>query len=259
MFLRELWDHQGITIGGWCGIGNGFAAELMAHAGFDWLCLDTQHGMIGYESMVSMLQGAAAAETPCFVRVPWNEPAAIMRALDAGAQGVIVPMVNTVAEAEAAVAACRYPPDGMRSWGPTRAALGRTDYQPANGGHSVVCALMIETRAGLANVTDIARVPGVDALFVGPSDLAITHGFAPSGPGWGAEHDELIRRILGACIEANVTPGISCPDVEWATRWRALGYRMLGVGSDISFVRGGAAGTIGKMRDLDVVPQRSIY
>jgi 4-hydroxy-2-oxoheptanedioate aldolase len=259
MSLRELWDRGDVTIGGWCGIGNGFAAEVMAHAGFDWLCVDTQHGIIGYEAMVSMLQGASAGGTPAFVRVQSNDPAAITHALDAGAEGVIVPMVNTVAEAEIAVAACRYPPDGIRSWGPTRAALGRPDFQPANGGRSVICAVMIETAAGVANVAEIARVPGLDAIFVGPSDLAITHGFAPSGTGWGAEHDSLIRSILAACIDAGVVAGISCPDVEWARRWGALGFRMLGVGSDISFLRDGAAATQGQMRDLDVPKDGSIY
>jgi 4-hydroxy-2-oxoheptanedioate aldolase len=108
--LRELWDAGRPTIGGWCTLPSAFSAELMGRSGFDWVCIDTQHGLVGYDQMVLMLQGLAITGTPAFVRVRWNEPGEIMKALDAGAQGVVVPMVNSAEEAVSAVAASRYPP-----------------------------------------------------------------------------------------------------------------------------------------------------
>ena len=111
------------TIGGWLAIDSAMTAEAMAHAGFDWLCLDMQHGMLDYTDLRVMLPAISTTNTMPFVRVPWNEPYEIMKALDAGAMGVIVPLVNNRAECEQAVAACRYPPDGNRSFGPIRAAM----------------------------------------------------------------------------------------------------------------------------------------
>src|SRR2546423_9504444 len=121
--LRELWDGGGVPVGGWCAIPSAFPAELMGRCGFDWVCVDTQHGLVGYDQMALMLQALSITGTPAFVRVPWNEPGAIMRALDAGAQGVIVPMVNSAAEARQAVAACPQVPGGVRSRGPSRDRL----------------------------------------------------------------------------------------------------------------------------------------
>ena len=128
--LRELWDGTEATIGGWCSIPSPFSAEMMGRSGFDWVCIDTQHGVIGYDQMMPMLQALSITATPAFVRVPWNQPDHIMKALDAGAQGVIVPMVSTEEDAKAAVAAAKYPPVGMRSWGPIRAALDVFEVEP---------------------------------------------------------------------------------------------------------------------------------
>ena len=260
MTLRELWDSGQVTIGGWCGIPSPFVAELMGRAGFDWVCIDTQHGLIGYDTMLLMLEAGTAAGVPCFVRVPWNQPSDIMKALDAGAQGVIIPMVNSPAEAEAAVAACRYPPEGFRSWGPTRASLGNPTFTPQSGNRSVVCAVMIETVGGVATLDQIAAVAGVDAIFVGPADLAVSHGLPPTPSQWADAHDQLIRKILAACAKANVAAGISCPDTETATRWRDMGYRMLSVGSDIAFLRKEAAKTVTNVRGQSKMPtEASIY
>lgn len=215
--LRELWDRGGVTIGGWCVIPSPFSAELMGRAGFDWVCIDTQHGLIGFDQMAPMLQTLAVTGTPAFVRVPWNTPSDIMKALDAGAQGVIVPMVNSADDARRVVGACRYPPEGYRSWGPIRAALGVDGYSPEVGNRRVVVAVMIETADGVAAVDEILAVPGVDAVYVGPNDLAITHG---------------------------VVPGIHCGSVDTARRWRDRGFRMLNVTSDAVFMRTGASAVV---------------
>jgi len=143
--LRELWERGEPTLGGWCVIPSPFAAELMGRAGYDWICIDTQHGLIGYDQMLPMLQALSATGTPAFVRVPSNHPADIMKALDAGAQGVVVPLVNSSEQARRAVDACRYPPLGGRSWGPTRASLQVSGFGTESANRAVVCVVMIET------------------------------------------------------------------------------------------------------------------
>ena len=150
------WRQGKQTIGGWLSIGDAFTAETMTHVGFDWLCIDMQHGLLDYQDVKVMLPAISTTQTMPFVRVPWNEPAAIMKVLDAGAYGVIVPLINNRAEAEKAVAACRYPPVGIRSFGPVRAAMygGKNYAEEANS--EVACIAMIETKEGLDNLEDIA-------------------------------------------------------------------------------------------------------
>jgi len=242
--LRELWDRGGVTVGGWCVIPSPFSAELMGRSGFDWVCVDTQHGLIGFDQMAPMLQTLAVTGTPAFVRVPWNTPGDIMKALDAGAQGVIVPMVNSADEARRVVGACRYPPDGYRSWGPIRAALGVDGYSPEVGNRRVVVAVMIETADGVAAADEIVAVHGVDAVYVGPNDLAITHGMQPSADAFTDEHAELVTRVLAACQRHGVVPGIHCGSADTARRWRDRGFRMLNVTSDAVFIRTGASAVV---------------
>jgi len=242
--LRELWDRGGVTVGGWCVIPSPFSAELMGRSGFDWVCVDTQHGLIGFDQMAPMLQTLAVTGTPAFVRVPWNTPGDIMKALDAGAQGVIVPMVNSADEARRVVGACRYPPEGYRSWGPIRAALGVDGYSPEVGNRRVVVAVMIETADGVAAADEIVAVHGVDAVYVGPNDLAITHGMQPSADAFTDEHAELVTRVLAACQRHGVVPGIHCGSADTARRWRDRGFRMLNVTSDAVFIRTGASAVV---------------
>jgi 4-hydroxy-2-oxoheptanedioate aldolase len=239
--LRELWDGGGVTAGGWCVIPSPFSAELMGRSGFDWVCVDTQHGLIGYDHMVPMLQALSITGTPAFVRVPWNTPGDIMKALDAGAQGVIVPMVNSAEDARRAIGASRYPPDGYRSWGPIRAALGVDGYVPATANRRVVVAVMIETEAGVAAADEIVSVPGVDAVYVGPNDLAVTHGMTPSADAFDERHQRIVETVLAACQRHGVVAGIHCGSVETALRWRERGFRMFNVTSDGIFLRTGAA------------------
>jgi 4-hydroxy-2-oxoheptanedioate aldolase len=238
--LRELWDGGGVTVGGWCVIPSAFSAELMGRSGFDWVCIDTQHGLVGYDQMALMLQALSITGTPAFVRVPWNAPGDLMKALDAGAQGVIVPMVNSADDAHRVVGACRYPPDGFRSWGPIRAALGVDGYSPATANRRVVVAVMIETVAGVAAADEIVSVPGVDAVYVGPNDLAVTHGKSPSADEFDGEHAQIVETVLGACQRHGVVPGIHCGSIETALRWRERGFKMFNVTSDGIFLRAGA-------------------
>jgi 4-hydroxy-2-oxoheptanedioate aldolase len=240
MSLREVWDRGGATVGGWCVIPSPFAAELMGRCGFDWVCLDTQHGLIGYDQMLPMLEALSATGTPSLVRVSWNHPPEIMKALDAGAEGVIVPLVNSAADARQAVGACRYPPDGYRSWGPTRASLQSGGFTPQSANRSVVCIVMIETAEAISNLDEILAVPGVDGVYVGPNDIAVTHGLEPSAEAEDPAHQELILKILAGCKLAGIIAGVHCGSVETAARWREAGFRMLNINSDGVFLRQGA-------------------
>jgi 4-hydroxy-2-oxoheptanedioate aldolase len=244
--LREVLAGSKPALGGWCVIPGSFTAEIVARSGFDWICIDAQHGLIGYQEMLGMLQAVAVTGVPALVRVPWNDPAWIMKALDAGAAGVIVPMVNSPSEAASAVAACRYPPEGYRSWGPTRASLGVEDYSPELANRSVICAVMVETVPALERLGEIVSVPGVDAVFIGPSDFAISMGLAPRSAE--PEHRRRLESVPAVCHEHGVVAGIACGSAELLTQWRRAGYTMLAVPSDMVMLRRAAAEMLDRVR-----------
>lgn len=230
--MRERSTSGSAMFGAFCSVPDPFSAEVLGYAGFDWVCVDLQHGMIDEGDLLGILQGLESSGTPSLVRVRWNEPAAIMRALDTGADGVVVPMVSSARDAAAAVAACRFPPTGIRSWGPTRAALGRGDYSVETANREVLCAVMIETREAMDALDDILAVPGVDAAFIGPSDLAIAHGIVPSLKADDPEVGRLITRVRDACAAHGVIPAIFTSGHEAAVRWERAGFQLLTVGSD---------------------------
>ncbi len=220
---------DGPTLGGWCHIPGGFAAEVMAAAGFDWCLVDRQHGLIGEAEMFDMLRALTISGTPTFVRVTQTDHAEIGRALDGGAHGVVVPQVGSVEEARAAVAACRYAPAGARSIGPSRLKLyGRADPQAANA--SVLCLPMIESRAGLEAVEAIADVEGVDGLFVGPADLGLDLGIS------GDAFDDVLRRIAQVCNDRGKLAGAFGMGAARIPGWVELGYSFLAVDSDATFL-----------------------
>jgi 4-hydroxy-2-oxoheptanedioate aldolase len=224
--LRERWQRGEPTIGAWCTIPSPWTAEVAARTGHDWVCVDTQHGLIGYDMMLPMLQAITAGGVPSFVRVPWNEPGTIMKALDAGAGGVIVPMVNSPEEARSVVGACRYPPDGFRSMGPTRARTLGGDWRLP------ICVVMIETVEAVKRADEILSVPGVDAVFVGPNDLAVSAGLDSSYEGRHPEHRKLIEAVARSAKAHGVVAGIMCASAEVAGQWYKAGYQMLALESD---------------------------
>ena len=170
--FRELLQVDRPRIGTWVSIPAPYLLEILGSVGFDWLCIDMQHGLIGDDLLPSMLMAAAVSGTPALVRTRWNEPAAIMRSLDAGAAGVIVPLVNDRDEALSAARACRYPPNGFRSWGPMRPL---EDGAPgASSDDGALCIVMVETQQAAAGAAAIVSAPGVDGVFVGPSDLSLS-------------------------------------------------------------------------------------
>lgn len=235
--LREVWDSGRPNIGGWCTVPSAFSAELMGRAGYDWVCVDTQHGLIGADQMATMLATVAISGTPTFVRVTWNQPDHIMKALDGGAQGVIVPMISSADEARQAVAWAKYPPLGIRSWGPIRASLGIDDYTAESANRRTVILPMIETPGAMQNLDEILSVDGVDGVFVGPADLALSHGMTPTLNVTDPHHEEMIRVIAEACKRHGVVAGIHCDTIETVHRWQQLGYQMFTISSDAAFIR----------------------
>ncbi|MGW4796808.1 HpcH/HpaI aldolase family protein [Nonomuraea sp. NPDC004297] len=252
MTLRELWDKGEPTVGSWLVIPSDLSAEMMGRGGFDWICIDMQHGLIGYEAMLSMLQGLATARTPAFVRVPWNQPDHIMRALDGGADGVVVPMVSTRAEAEQAVAAASYPPRGFRSWGPSRSALRDPEYGPVPANRDRVVAVMIETPAGVANMDDIMSVDGLDAVFIGPNDLSLGFGRQQDDP----EQEAVVLSLLDGCRRHGLVGGIHCDSAEVVVRRRQEGFRMLNLATDATLLFHGVAQNLPAARGLEPGPAR---
>jgi len=247
--VLDTWRNGGQTIGGWLSIDSSFGAEAMAHVGFDWLCIDLQHGAAETASVLPMLQGISNTDTVPFVRVPWNDPATIMRVLDAGAYGVIVPLVNNREEAERAVWATRYPPVGGRSSGPYRAPMyAGADYQ-REANDKIALVVMIETAEALENLDDILAVDGIDAAYIGPSDLAYGIGLTPTGDNNDPRHVETVETIYNACKKHNVAPGIHTASAEFTKRWLDHGFQMVMLGIDVAFMRNAATDQLTDVRN----------
>lgn len=255
--VKQRWAAGEVTYGGWLSFANTFTAEVMANQGFDWLCIDMQHGVVDYPAAVAMLQVIGGTPTMPFVRVPWNEPGIIGKVLDAGAMGVIVPMVNSPEEARAAVGACRYSPAGFRSYGPTRAAYyAGADYF-AGANHEIACIPMVETRQALERLDEILAVPGIDAVYVGPADLSITLGLPPRMDNEGP-FEEARLRIAGACRERGIVAGIHA-NAALAAKHAAAGYQMITVSGDVGALATQAAADLRQARGAGPASGRPAY
>jgi 4-hydroxy-2-oxoheptanedioate aldolase len=240
--LRQIIRERRVAYGGWCMVPSAFSTEVVSASGCDWLCIDQQHGLIADDAMFAMVQAAAIRRTPVLVRVPWNAPAPIMRALDAGADGVIVPMVNTADEAAAAVAATRYPPVGYRSFGPLRSGMAQSGFSPSTGNEDVVLLVMVETVEAFENLDAILEVPGLDGVLVGPFDLTISYTGRTEGAASSARDLEMIEEIARACTKRGLVAGIS--GITDARRWREAGYTLLSLPSDAALLGDGMAAAI---------------
>ena len=247
--LRSIWKRGEAVVNGWLGIPSAFSAEVMAHQGFDSLTIDMQHGVVDYQVAVTMLQGISTTPVIPLARVPWNDPGRLMKILDAGAYGVICPMINTRAQAEALVQACKYPPRGYRSWGPVRASIyAGTDYSPAKANDDIIVMPMIETAEAVKNLDAILKVPGVDGVYVGPSDLALSMGCAPK-----LDHDapqvvEAQRKIVAGCKKAGVIAGIHNATAAYANQMVSEGYQFVTLASDARFLALKAAEEVNAVR-----------
>lgn len=244
--LRDEVGKGGTLWGAFVGTNSPLAAEIMARSGFDWLVVDLQHAPAnGPQQLASMLTATSVADVPTLVRIPWKTDfAAAMTALDAGAQGVIVPMLDTADEAAAAAAACKYPPNGFRSFGPWRVGMLHENYAPETGDHHAVCLAQIETRSGMDNVQAILDVPGVDGAYIGPQDLSLSHG---GNLNWRTDNallHDLVERVLKACQEAGKISVAHTADPDDAVHWARLGFDMVTATSDTRLLGIGAASAV---------------
>ncbi|MCH9674080.1 MAG: 2,4-dihydroxyhept-2-ene-1,7-dioic acid aldolase [Gammaproteobacteria bacterium] len=238
--IKQMWrDGKSATLG-WLSVSHGFTAEIMARQGFDALCIDMQHGTSEMNDVLPMLQAISQTDTVPVVRVAWNEPAAIMKALDLGAYGIIVPLVNTAEEAAMAVAACRYPPVGMRSSGPVRAVhYGGPDYFTEANDEIIVMA-MIETKEGLANLDAICATPGLDAVYIGPADLSFALGMAPRADNPDPVHLATCDKIRDAAHKHGIKAVMHCAGADFAAGAIKRGFDMVMLTSDLHCMIAGA-------------------
>jgi 4-hydroxy-2-oxoheptanedioate aldolase len=240
--LRAKFEAGEAAFGLWAGIPSSLTAELAAAAGYDYVCVDLQHGLSDEATMVSMFQATQAAGAAPMARLAWNEPWLIMRALDLGAVGVILPLIDNAVEARRAVESCRFPPVGRRSYGPVRAEMVMGSAAPDEVGGDALCIAMIETREGIENLEEIAATPGLDGLYIGPSDLSIALGLPP-----GRVMDEVgedrqpladaIERIRAVCEANGLIAGLHCGSGAAAEHYARQGFRLITVGVDTSLFK----------------------
>jgi 4-hydroxy-2-oxoheptanedioate aldolase len=209
-----------------------FLAELAAGSGYDYVCVDLQHGLQDIDMATTMLAMMTNTEAIPMARVPWNEPGIIGRVLDAGALAVIIPMVNSAEEARRAVEACRYAPLGSRSFGPIIPNNRYGPTYPREANDIVACIPMIETREAVERVDEIVSVPGVDAVYIGPADLSISLGLPPGMDHDGGPFEEALLAVVAACQRHGVVPGIHANPAIAAKR-HAQGFQMITVGYEI--------------------------
>ena len=249
--LKGAWAESQTAFGLWMTVPGSIGAEILAGAGVDYVCVDQQHGVIDYDSMVPMFQAIRAEGSLPITRVLSNDPFLIMKALDAGAWGVIVPLINNAEDAARAVAACRYPPRGMRSYGPVRAARVIGSRDPEELGGEVLCLVMVETREALERVDEIAATPGLDGIYIGPSDLALSLRLHPTLDIQEGEHAEAVGRIREACHRHGIAAGIHSPDGEWARKHAEEGFTMVTVATDAALLREAARREVAAARGED--------
>ncbi len=221
----------------------------MAHAGWQSLTIDMQHGVIDYGTAVGMLQAMSTTSVVPLARVPWNEPGTIMKMLDAGCYGIVCPMINSGAECEAFIGACRYPPQGYRSFGPVRAQLYAGQDYAAHANETVVTMAMIETREAVNNLHDILSTPGLDAIYIGPADLSQSFGYAPRLDPVEPQVVDVIDQIIAAARQHGVVAGMHTGSVEYAQRMAAKGMQFLTIGSDARLLAAAAGQTTAAFHD----------
>jgi 4-hydroxy-2-oxoheptanedioate aldolase len=231
--LVRAWANGEITIGAACKIASSLAAEAVASVGFDYVYIDQQHGVLDNTAILSMFQAIAAAGAAPVTRVPSNQIHSINWALDYGAMGVIVPSIESAADAAYAAAACRYPPRGVRSYGLLRPPFAQSSSDPDNLDRAA-CIILVETEDGLSHLDEIAATPGIDAIMVGPQDLGLALGIKLEGDWLSSPklHDG-IEKIRAACERHGKVPGIGMQSGAMAGYWGGRGFRILNVGNDL--------------------------
>ncbi len=254
--LKKRWSEGHPTINGWCSIGSPFSAEIMAAQGYDSVTIDVQHGALDYTSALPMFQAMRASGAVLMARASWLDPAIIMKLLDAGAMGIICPMINTGAEAAEFVSYLRYPPLGQRSFGPTRAGIAMPGYG-VQANDEVLAFAMIETADGMENLEEIAATPGLDGIYVGPADLTLGLSNGELTPGFDRQEEEMItaiRRIADVCNAHDKFAALHCGTPEYAALGISWGYHMTTVSGDSRLLAAAAGESVARFRQLTAEP-----
>ena len=247
--LKELFKKGKPIINSWLAIPSSFSAEVMANQGWDSLTIDMQHGLIDYPNAVNMLQAISTTETTPMARVNWNEPGQIMKILDAGAYGIICPMVSNKIEAENFVKACMYPPNGYRSYGPIRGLVyGGPDYAD-KANEEILKFAMIETKESLENLDDIMETPGLDGIYIGPADLSLAIGEKPSfDKPEGDPVYKVIMKILEHAKKNDLIAGIQNGQPEYAEKMINKGFQLVTIGSDQRYMTAASKTALSKLK-----------
>ena len=251
--LKALWAEGRPTLNGWLSIGNPFTAEIMAAQGYDSICIDVQHGALDYNSALPMLQAMRASGVVPLARVPWLEPGIVMKVVDAGAYGVICPMVNTAQQAAEFVSYLRYPPLGQRSFGPTRANFSAGANYAAEANGEILAFAMVETAEAMSNLDAIAATPGLDGIYVGPADLTFSLAQGRLAPAFDREEPEMIdalKKIIAACKKNGIRCALHCGTPEYAARAIAWGFDMTTVSGDARLLAAAAQASVSRFREL---------
>lgn len=250
--IKARWHEGQVVLNGWLSIASAFTAEIMAEQGYDALTIDLQHGFVGYEQATHMLQAMRASGVAPMVRVPWLEPGIIMKSLDAGAWGIICPMVNTAEQARTLVSCVRYPPTGSRSFGPTRVAFAAGQEYGQYADDQVVCFAMIETAEALENIEAIVATPGLDGVYIGPADLTLgltgrqyRTGFDRTEP----EIVEAIKHILASAHRAGKKAGLHNGSAAYAANAAQWGFDLVTLSNDVQLLRAAAAASVQQFRE----------
>ena len=247
--LRDCWAKEKGAINAWCSIPSAVTAEMTSMNDFDSITIDMQHGLVDYTNAMPMMQVISATEVVPLARVNWNEPGQIMKILDAGCYGIICPMVSNQKEAERFVQACKYPPDGYRSFGPMRGLIyGGPDY----GDHAndeILKMAMIETKEALENLDEIMSTPGLDGIYIGPADLSLAIGEKPGfDKGEDTKAYSEILRILEHVKKNNIFAGIHNGSTDYAKKMIEKGFQFVTVGADSRFISAGAKNTVENLK-----------
>jgi 2-keto-3-deoxy-L-rhamnonate aldolase RhmA len=244
--LRRALLEREVTLGSWIQIGHAACAEVLARAGFDWVCVDLEHGAIDLERAADIFRGLGAFDCVPIARLPLNDPIWIHRTLDAGARGLIIPMVKTAAEAEAAVREAKFPPRGVRGFGYSRANLYGADFETyiASANEEIAMVMQIEHKDAIANLEAILRVEGVDGVFIGPLDLSGSMGITGQ-----LDHPQMLsalEKYRAACRAHKKSAGLHIirPGPENVRRALDEGYTMLALGLDNVFMEQSARASL---------------
>ena len=247
--LKEIFKSGKSAVNGWLQIPNSFTAELMANQNWDSLTLDMQHGVIDYPNAIGMLQAISTTKVVPMARVNWNEPGQIMKILDAGAYGVICPMVSNKTEAENFVKACMYPPQGYRSYGPIRGLVyGGPDYAD-EANNEILKFAMIETKESLDNLDEIMKTPFLDGIYIGPADLSLAIGEKPGfDKPEGDPVYEVIMKILEHAKKNKIIAGIQNAKPEYAEKMINKGFQLVTIGSDQRYMTAASKSALSKLK-----------